>query len=112
MVFYTLFEVFVLVFPPVYGFNLGEAALSSLSCVVGAGIIVVGHFWTMQSLSIYIMFPYPKYAASLSAGNSVSRSCTSRASVIFARPLFMNMGAHKDVTLLASLSMAVYLALF
>jgi DHA1 family multidrug resistance protein-like MFS transporter len=170
-VFYTFFEVFPLVFPPVYGFNLGETGLAFLSCFIGViiallgyaaylyfymvpdnlkngfreqehrlvpavvgsfllpvglfifawtadkdiqwsvpltgvGIFVIGHFWTMQSLFIYIPFSYPKYAASLFAGNSIWRSGIGSASVVFARPLFINLGVHRGVTLLAGLSVA------
>jgi DHA1 family multidrug resistance protein-like MFS transporter len=72
--------------------------------LVGVGIFVIGHFWTMQSLFIYIPFSYPKYAASLFAGNSIWRSATAGGSVVFARPLFINLGVHKGVTLLAGLS--------
>jgi DHA1 family multidrug resistance protein-like MFS transporter len=72
--------------------------------LVGVGIFVIGHFFTMQSLFIYIPFSYPKYAASLFAGNSIWRSGTAGASVVFARPLFINLGVHKGVTLLADLS--------
>lgn len=167
--FYTFFEVFPLVFPPFYNFNLGQTGLAFLSCfigviiallgyfaylyfymvpdnlkngfreqehrlvpaiigscllpvglfmfawtadsninwsvpLVGVGIFVIGHFWTMQSLFIYIPFSYPKYAASLFAGNSICRSVTAGASVVFARPLFINLGVHRGVTLLAGLS--------
>lgn len=169
--FYTFFEVFPLVFPPFYGFNLGQTGLAFLACFVGVvvallaqfaylrfymvpdnlkngfreqehrlvpaiagsifltiglflfawtadsnihwavpllgvGIFCVGHFFTMQSLFIYLPFSYPKYAASLFAGNSVWRSGTAGASVVFARPLFINLGVHKGVTLLGGLSVA------
>ncbi|KAE9377604.1 MFS general substrate transporter [Stipitochalara longipes BDJ] len=72
--------------------------------LLGVGLYVVGHFWVMQSLFIYIPFSYPKYAASLFAGNSIWRSGTAGGSIIFARPLFINLGVHKGVTLLAGLS--------
>jgi MFS transporter, DHA1 family, multidrug resistance protein len=74
--------------------------------LIGVAIFVIGHFWTMQSLFIYIPFSYPQYAASLFAGNSVWRSGTTRGSVVFARPLFINLGIHRGVTLLAGLSVA------
>lgn len=74
--------------------------------LVGVGIFVIGHFWVMQSLFIYIPFSYPKYAASLFAGNSIWRSGVAGGSVVFARPLFINLGVHKGVTLLAGLSIA------
>jgi MFS transporter, DHA1 family, multidrug resistance protein len=74
--------------------------------LLGVGIFTIGHFFTMQSLFIYIPFSYPKYAASLFAGNSIWRSGISCGSVVFARPLFVNLGVHRGVTLLAGLSVA------
>jgi DHA1 family multidrug resistance protein-like MFS transporter len=68
------------------------------------GIFVIGHFFTMQSLFIYIPFSYPQYAASLFAGNSIWRSGVAGGSIVFARPLFINLGVHEGVTLLACLS--------
>ena len=58
----------------------------------------------MQSLFIYLPFSYPKYAASLFAGNSLWRSITAGASVVFATPLFTSLGVHKGVSLLGGLS--------
>jgi DHA1 family multidrug resistance protein-like MFS transporter len=81
-----------------------ESSVHWVVPLIGVGIFVIGHFWTMQSIFIYIPFSYPKYAASLFAGNSVWRSGTAGASVIFARPLFINLGVNKGVTLLACLS--------
>ncbi|EKG12678.1 Major facilitator superfamily domain general substrate transporter [Macrophomina phaseolina MS6] len=74
--------------------------------LVGVGIFVIGHFLTMQSLFIYVPFSYPKYAASLFPGNSVWRFSIAGGSLVFARPLFTNLGVHKGVTLLAGLSVA------
>ncbi|KIW53190.1 hypothetical protein PV05_08782 [Exophiala xenobiotica] len=56
------------------------------------------------SIFIYIPFSYLQYAASLFAGNSVMRSATACASAIFARPLFINLGVHRGVSVLAGLS--------
>ncbi|KAJ3497047.1 hypothetical protein NLG97_g2202 [Lecanicillium saksenae] len=72
--------------------------------LIGLGIFVVGHFWVMQSLFIYIPFSYPKYAASLFAGNSIWRSGIACGSVVFARPLFINLGVAWGTTLLAFFS--------
>ncbi len=74
--------------------------------LIGVGIFVIGHFWVMQSLFIYIPFSYPQYAASLFAGNSIWRSGVAGGAVVFSRPLFINLGVHKGVTLLAGLSVA------
>ncbi|KAI5463908.1 major facilitator superfamily domain-containing protein [Mariannaea sp. PMI_226] len=72
--------------------------------LIGVGIFVIGHFWVMQSLFIYLPFSYPQYTASLFAGNSIWRSGVAGGSVVFARPLFINLGVDKGVTVLAGLS--------
>ena len=52
--------------------------------LVGVGIFTIGHFYTMQSLFIYIPFSYPQYAASLLASNSIWRSGIAGGAVVFA----------------------------
>ena len=74
--------------------------------LVGVGIFTIGHYFTMQSLFIYIPFSYPQYAASLFAGNSIWRSGIAGGAVVFARPLFINLGVHRGVSLLGGLSCA------
>lgn len=74
--------------------------------LIGVAIFVIGHFWVMQSLFIYLPFAFPKYAASLFARNSIWRSCTAGGAVVFTRPLFINLGVDKGVTLLGGLSIA------
>ena len=168
-IYYTFFEVFPLVFPPMYGFNLGEIGLAFLSCQVGASIgvtiyfsylrwymipdnlknglrqqehrlvpailgsfllpiglfifgwtarpnvhwivpiigvviFVVGTFLILQSIFVYVPLSYPKYAASLFAGNDLVRSSLAAGSVLYARPLFVNLGVDKGVSVLAGLS--------
>ncbi|KAF2670639.1 MFS general substrate transporter [Microthyrium microscopicum] len=168
-IYYTFFEVFPLVFPPIYGFNLGEIGLAFLACQVGATIglliyfsylrwymipdnvknglraqehrlvpaifgsfliptglfifgwtaresihwivpligvviFVLGTFLILQSIFVYVPLSYPKYAASLFAGNDLVRSSMACGSILYARPLFINLGIAKGVTVLAGLS--------
>lgn len=170
-IYYTFFEVFPLVFPTSYGFNLGEVGLAFLSCQVGAGlglliyfaylyyymipdnlknglrqqehrlvpaifgsfliptglfifgwaarpsvhwivpligvvIFVLGTFLILQSIFVYLPLSYPKYAASLFAGNDLTRSSMACGSILYARPLFLNLGIAEGITLLAGLSIA------
>ncbi len=55
-IYYTFFEVFPLVFPPQYGFSLGETGLAFLSCQVGAtlglGIYFAYLYFYMVSKSL------------------------------------------------------------
>jgi DHA1 family multidrug resistance protein-like MFS transporter len=71
--------------------------------LTGVAIFVVGNFWIMQSLFIYLPLSYPQHIASLFAGNSVWRSGVAGGAVVFARPLFIDLGVDKGVTLLAGL---------
>ncbi|KAK5685758.1 hypothetical protein LTR17_026957 [Elasticomyces elasticus] len=163
------FEVFPLIFPSQYGFNLGETGLAFLSCQVGAGlglavyfaylhwyiipdnlknglrqqehrlvpailgsffissglfifawtarasihwivpligvvVFVFGTFLVLQSIFVYLPLSYPEYAASLFAGNDLVRSSMACGSVLFARPLFLNLGIAEGVMLLGGLS--------
>ena len=58
----------------------------------------------MQCIFIYIPLSYPQYAASLFAANDAFRSLFAFGSVLFSRPMYINLGVAKGVTLLAGLS--------
>ncbi|KAJ9604659.1 hypothetical protein H2200_010773 [Cladophialophora chaetospira] len=167
--YFTFFEVFPLVFPVMYGFNLGETGLAFLPCQIGAtlglltyfaylrwymipdnkknglreqehrlvpgifgsfffpiglfifawtsrpdihwtvpilGIVlfVFGTYFILQSIFVYVPLSYPKYAASLFAANDFTRSSFAAGSILYARPLFVNLGVDKGVSVLASIS--------
>ncbi|KAH7309698.1 major facilitator superfamily domain-containing protein [Stachybotrys elegans] len=72
--------------------------------LIGVVVFVIGHFCVMQSLFIYLPFAYPQYTASLFAGNSIWRSCIAAGAVVFARPLFINLGVDRGVSLLGGVS--------
>ena len=176
-IYYSFFEVFPLVYPPLYGFTLGTVGVLFtcilVACVIGIAIYVsylyfylvpdimrrgmraqetrlepallavfgptIGLFlfaWTaradvhwivstigitiygasvfvvMQCVFVYVPLSYPKYAASLFAGNDFLRSALACGSILFARPLFLNLGVDKGVTLLAGLSTLGILGMF
>ena len=88
-------------------FTFGWTARASIHWVVpliGVVIFVVGTFLILQSIFVYLPLSYPKYAASLFAGNDLTRSSMACGSILFARPLFLNVGIAEGVTLLAGLS--------
>lgn len=166
---YLVFEVFPLVYPPYYGFNLGQIGLVFLcilvSCIIGIALYgawlyfyqnprivkfgmpeqevrlipalpcsfgpTIGLFlfaWTarrsihwivptigitiygatvfvvMQCVFVYIPLSYPMYAASLFAANDFFRSAFASGSIIFAHPLYANLGVAKGTSLLGGLS--------
>lgn len=168
-IYYSFFEVFPLVYPPMYGFNIGEVGVLFLCVLVGciggvAAYVAYLHFhltpdirahglraqehrlvpalgcvfgpviglfifaWTanpvihwiasvigitiyaassfviFQCIFVYVPLSYPTYAASLFASNDFFRSSFAFASILFARPLFVNLGVGKGVSLLGGLS--------
>jgi len=83
---------------------------------IGVVIFTVGIFILFQCVFIYIPLTYPQYAASLFAGNDFCRSSVACGAIHFARPLFLNLGVGKGVSLLAGLTvggvMGIYVLFF
>lgn len=72
--------------------------------LVGVVILVTSNFLIFQSVFVYLPMSYPKYAASLFAANDLCRSAFAVACILFARPMFENLGIGGGVSLLAGLS--------
>ncbi|RDL33792.1 Multidrug transporter [Venustampulla echinocandica] len=176
-IYYSFFEVFPLVYPPMYGFSLGMVGVVFLcvlvSCIAGIaiycgylhyilipdikanglraqesrlvpalfacfgptiglfvfawtanpsihwiaptiGIVIYGGtvFVVMQCIFVYVPLSYPQYAASLFAGNDFLRSAFACGSIMFGRPLFLNLGVGKGVSLLGGLSVIGIIGMF
>ena len=168
-IYYSFFEAFPLVYPVMYGFNLGETGTVFtcilVSCIIGIVIYVsyqwfylepdikkhglraqehrlvpalvavfampIGLFifgWTsrpdihwivsvigitiygagafvlFQCVFMYLPLTYPQYAASLFAGNDACRSMLAAGSIIFAHPLYVNLGIGRGISILGGLS--------
>ncbi|KAI3329428.1 major facilitator superfamily transporter [Xylariaceae sp. AK1471] len=71
-----------------------------------AGITLYGAtvFIVFQCIFVYVPLSYPKYAASLFAGNDFFRSALAFAAVLFAPPLFEDLGVARGNSLLGGLS--------
>lgn len=176
-IFYSFFEVFPLVYGPMYGFNLGETSIVfvciTVACVIGIIIycsyvyfylepdilknglraqehrlvpavfasfgISIGLFifgWTsnpdihwivsvigitlfgasgfvlFQCVFMYLPLSYPQYAASLFATNDTWRSALAAGAIIFARPLFINLGVGRGVSILGGLAAGGVVGMF
>ncbi|KAM0476134.1 hypothetical protein ACHAPX_006551 [Trichoderma viride] len=168
-VFFCFFEVFPLVFIPIYGFNLGEIGLVFQCCGIGAtigtvfyflflryymipdnvkngfdnheqrlipalagsvltpiglflfawthyahihwivpmiGVVTfcIGMFWIIMALFTYVPVSYTQFTASIYTSNGLARSLIACSAVHIARPLFINVGTHEGVTILACLN--------
>lgn len=95
-------------FGPTIGlFLFAWTARASIHWIVPTiGITIYGAtvFIVMQCIFVYIPLSYPMYAASLFAANDFFRSALACGSVIFAHPLFGNLGVAKGTSLLGGLS--------
>ncbi|KAJ5786900.1 major facilitator superfamily domain-containing protein [Penicillium pulvis] len=95
-------------FGPTIGlFLFAWTARASIHWIVPTiGITIYGAtvFIVMQCVFVYIPLSYPKYAASLFAANDFFRSALACGSVMFAHPLFGNLGVARGTSLLGGLS--------
>jgi DHA1 family multidrug resistance protein-like MFS transporter len=95
-------------FGPTIGlFLFAWTARASIHWIVPTiGITIYGAtvFVVMQCIFVYIPMSYPMYAASLFAANDFFRSALACGSVLFAHPLFGNLGVARGVSLLGGLS--------
>ena len=101
--------------PPIGLFMFAWTANPTIHWIVPTiGITIYGAtvFVVMQCIFVYVPLSYPQYAASLFAGNDFFRSALACGSILFARPLFINVGIHKGVTLLAGLSTMGVIGMF
>lgn len=95
-------------FGPTIGlFIFAWTARASIHWIVPTiGITIYGAsvFIVMQCIFVYIPLSYPQYAASLFAANDFFRSALACGSVLFAHPLYGNLGVAKGTSLLGGLS--------
>ncbi|KAF2098262.1 multdrug transfer [Rhizodiscina lignyota] len=79
---------------------------------IGLAILSGGIFLIMQPIFLYLPLGYPKYAASLFAGNTVARSVLAAAIVHCSQPLYDNLGVARGVTLLGGLTVGCIAGIF
>src|ERR1700759_1143937 len=63
-----------------------------IASVIGITTFGVGAFVLFQCIFMYLPLTYPQYAASLFAANDLCRSALAAGSIIFAHPLYVNLG--------------------
>ncbi|PGG96482.1 hypothetical protein AJ79_09572 [Helicocarpus griseus UAMH5409] len=83
-----------------------------IASAAGVAIYNAGVFLVLQCIFLYIPLIYPQYAASLFAGNDLFRSALAAGAVVFARPLFLNLGVGEGVSLLAGLTVGCIAGVF
>ncbi|KAH8703782.1 multidrug transporter [Talaromyces proteolyticus] len=103
-------------FGPTIGlFIFGWTARASIHWIVptiGITVYAASVFIVMQCIFVYVPLSYPQYAASLFAANDFLRSALACGSILFARPLFINLGVAKGVSVLGGLSVIGIFGMF
>ncbi|KAL9016084.1 MAG: hypothetical protein Q9185_006551 [Variospora sp. 1 TL-2023] len=96
------------VFGPVIGLFIfawtANPDIHWVASVIGITVYSATTFVIFQCIFVYVPLSYPTYAASLFASNDFFRSSLAFASILFARPLFVNLGVGRGVSLLGGLS--------
>ncbi|KAF3403274.1 Caffeine resistance protein 5 [Talaromyces pinophilus] len=93
--------------PPIGLFIFAWTARASIHWIVptlGVTIYAGSVFTVLQCVFLYIPLSYPRYAASLFAANDFFRSALASGSILFAHPLYHNLGFAKGTSLLGGLS--------
>ncbi|MCJ1483886.1 hypothetical protein MMC06_004054 [Schaereria dolodes] len=101
--------------PPIGLFLFGWTArpdIHWIACTIGIVIYGASVFVVMQCIFVYVPLSYPQYAASLFAANDFLRSALACGSILFARPLFINLGVGKGVSVLGGLSTLGIIGMF
>jgi DHA1 family multidrug resistance protein-like MFS transporter len=80
--------------------------------VLGIALYAGTVFIVMQCIFVYVPMSYPRYAASLFAGNDFFRSAFAFGAVLFGRPMFLHLGVGKGTSLLGGLSVMGIVGMF
>jgi MFS transporter, DHA1 family, multidrug resistance protein len=102
-------------FCPIGLFIFGWTANPKIHWIVptiGVTIFTIGIFIVIQCIFVYLPLTYPQYAASLFAGNDLTRSTLATGAIHFSRPLFNNLGVGRGISILGGLTAGCCVGLY
>ena len=80
--------------------------------VIGITIFATSAFVLFQCIFMYLPLSYPQYAASLFASNDAWRASFAAGAIVFARPLYINLGVGRGISILGGLAVGGVLGTF
>ena len=86
-----------------FGWTANSGDIHWMVSIVGIGVYATGAFILFQCIFMYLPLIYPQYAASLFAANDLCRSALAAGSIIFAHPLYVNLGIGRGISILGGL---------
>ncbi|KAL5002993.1 MFS general substrate transporter [Aspergillus recurvatus] len=93
------------IFIPAGIFLFGWTSRKSIDWMVptiGVGLTTGGFAIILQSIFVYIDLAYPKYAASLFAGNGFAKAVVAFGGVLWSHPIYSQLGLTKGMSLLGA----------
>ena len=83
-----------------------------IASVIGITVFAASAFVLFQCIFMYLPLSYPQHAASLFATNDAWRASFAAGAIIFARPLFVNLGVGKGISILGGLAAGGVIGMF
>lgn len=80
-----------------------EPSIHWIVPTIGMTLFPIGAFVLFQCIFMYLPLTYPQYAASLFAANDLCRSALASGAILYAHPLYVNLGIGRGISLLAGL---------
>lgn len=80
-----------------------EKSIHWIVPTIGLTLFPIGAFVLFQCIFMYLPLTYPTYAASLFAANDLCRSAMASGAIVYAHPLFHNLGIGRGVSVLGGL---------
>ena len=77
-----------------------KADIHWIVSIIGITLYAVGALVSFQCIFMYLPLTYPQYAATLFAANDLYRSALAAGSIIYAHPLYVNLGIGKGISIL------------
>jgi DHA1 family multidrug resistance protein-like MFS transporter len=79
---------------------------------IGIMLFTLGIFVVIQCIFVFLPMTYPQYAASLFAGNDLTRSALAAGAIHFSSPMFNKLGVGRGVSILGGLTVACCVGLY
>lgn len=80
-----------------------DPSIHWIVCTIGLTLFPIGALILFQCIFMYLPLTYPQYAASLFAANDLCRSAFAAGAILYAHPLYVNLGIGKGISVLAGL---------
>jgi DHA1 family multidrug resistance protein-like MFS transporter len=79
---------------------------------IGIMLFTLGIFIVIQCIFVFLPLTYPQYAASLFAGNDLTRSALAAGAIHFSSPMFVKLGVGRGVSILGGLTVGCCFGLY